>query len=120
MRHELERVVSDLELRLKDAEMERHVIEEYTFQKFLVQDWHGCSDACNDIREIDERIDILGSIKKQLEQILQLGGREAGGVSGSNSGGVLLSLQKGEGGEAGSRGGADSSGEEGPSGGAGA
>jgi hypothetical protein len=44
---------------IKQLESRKSVLIKYIEVKLAEEDWHGVSDACNDIREIEAKLEVL-------------------------------------------------------------
>ncbi len=43
---------------------QKEILVQYLLSKVRIQDWHGVSDAANDIREIEAKLEVLCAQKK--------------------------------------------------------
>lgn len=47
----------------------RESLIQYLLSKVEAQDWHACSDAANDLREIDAQLVLLEKLEAELEEL---------------------------------------------------
>lgn len=53
--------ITSTQLRLLIVKLEEHlkILEKYLHSKYLERDWHGVSDAANDVREVEAKLAML-------------------------------------------------------------
>lgn len=53
-----------VEQKLRELEDNQKIMEEYLLLKYKEKDWHGVSDAANDIRDIVAAVEVLMEVNK--------------------------------------------------------